>query len=1422
VPGDADPNQTGQNPTPARVNEAVQQSPENLQASEQDKQSDYTENLTQRDEQGNPATDDKGRPQALDQAGIDNAVDQQPQSAVVPTETNPAQDPQPSDADPASEEHADEAARPDAWNSPDLANDPNVPPRGDIRLEEDRRVHILDGDATGGGHRHGTGKPGKSEFPSRWSDDQTAGYVEDVARNPDSVTWIPGRDSWEVQGVRDGVTVTVAILPSGWIASAWPEPGGRGVVTNPRQQAPSQPLPALDRLRISGNIRNRILTEHGPNSSVPGNHRFPADWSAQRITEVINEIAREAIRNHHAQATPVGPNLWRLQGVRDGVTVTVDVRSDGRIRDASPEPGGRGVTQVPPAPAHEEASQSNGSQSGADGAPDVDASRDVSGPSDTGGARSGDPLSGRRGVAPDGSDTGGSTAESASSGLDPGTDSAAPTSGDVQNDNGSVRLDEGTTGPVGESAQRVADSSESDQHGVGRTGESPSGEVREETPGTDDRVADGASRREGVGRPGDQHGGPVAEVSGADLQPGTDGSLADPGRARSSPDGTGSTDSDLTQSDRGSTDTQPSTDETTGQDSRPTLQDVQQSGPDLTPDDVSNDTDVDTDIADDQAPTPLTDEQLADLQRGFIRNDHQIIAVAEDSPLRDAALRIGQRAGRLQLAIVSVDGQPTIGDQRLSYDDVLRIIKSSPEYQEHLRKLEAGLDSDFAVDLVSCGAVDLALHLAQNLQVQVDTSETYAWVFNNGQVASADGVAGKRGFLPAFKKRGFVTAHPDGTVTNDSTFVRDANRARARGLGVNPRLLDIERLRQELTNDPRVQHLDSPDADTDTDTQPGEDPASQTRDADTQPSQDSDTDPDEDQDRRSGQDSETRSDQDPASTDPDSESTTDTDSGTSADPASQSTADSDSQPDPDHDSQSDQDDGSPDTDEDSDSTGSPHRRGTRSAVREMLANRLSFMHSTAARRTTRWTIAAGLVGTGFVASGVAFAPVLAVALAVGFGAKAIESWLGPGHDAREGRGPAGGTSLRSGLFAHNDAPYTNLNMLRNGHTVPRTQELIAHVALAAGIDLTGIDVRIVEDPDEIRFLDEEGARAYVPTTPGLQQIRLGPAAFADRDTLARTLAHEQVHIQQLRSGVRVTHSSLPQLEEEAHAAEDPAAERQRQHSLWDSPEFTNDPDRPPLDENLRIEPSQHTHIFQGDNDGGGHAFGANRPGKTEFPERWGRVEGDPEWNTARTEDLIRDVVRHPDTIQRGTGDYWIVEGVRDGVNIRVRLKANGWIHTAIPLPGGLGVNETDPYLPPSESRDFKKKLRVICNPDYQPGMDGLRSFTGWTPGRIEDVVRSIARNPEQAIPHQPNRNEWILIGTHDGVTISVRLVPNVGQSSGSIVDAGVGIPTQVGGTDTNAPERGTGGLADGSDTGTVRGSTDGETRPGDSGISERG
>ena len=70
------------------------------------------------------------------------------------------------------------------WDSVDAADRPKAE---DIDVSAERTTHILDGDADGGGgHRHGVGKPGKTEFPASWDDEKIIDHRPvDVARRPD-------------------------------------------------------------------------------------------------------------------------------------------------------------------------------------------------------------------------------------------------------------------------------------------------------------------------------------------------------------------------------------------------------------------------------------------------------------------------------------------------------------------------------------------------------------------------------------------------------------------------------------------------------------------------------------------------------------------------------------------------------------------------------------------------------------------------------------------------------------------------------------------------------------------------------------------------------------------------------------------------------------------------------------------------------------------------------------------------------------------------------------------------------------------------------------------------------------------------------------------------------------------------------------
>ncbi len=111
------------------------------------------------------------------------------------------------------------------------------PPLDALRVPPERATHILDGDATGGGHRSGTGSPGKTEFPAHWDDDTILNAIEAVAHSPVDVhrQW---NQRWKARGELDDVPISVIITPDGSIWTAWPEEGGSGVVRNPEAGSP--------------------------------------------------------------------------------------------------------------------------------------------------------------------------------------------------------------------------------------------------------------------------------------------------------------------------------------------------------------------------------------------------------------------------------------------------------------------------------------------------------------------------------------------------------------------------------------------------------------------------------------------------------------------------------------------------------------------------------------------------------------------------------------------------------------------------------------------------------------------------------------------------------------------------------------------------------------------------------------------------------------------------------------------------------------------------------------------------------------------------------------------------------------------------------------------------------------------------------
>jgi hypothetical protein len=120
------------------------------------------------------------------------------------------------------------------WDAVDAGN---RPPLDALLVTPERAKHILDGDPNGsGGHRHGVGNPGKTEFPASWNDEKIMDNILDVANRPDQPpihqNW---NDRWLARGTREDVEIAVVITSDGLIWSGWPRLGGPGVVKNPQE-----------------------------------------------------------------------------------------------------------------------------------------------------------------------------------------------------------------------------------------------------------------------------------------------------------------------------------------------------------------------------------------------------------------------------------------------------------------------------------------------------------------------------------------------------------------------------------------------------------------------------------------------------------------------------------------------------------------------------------------------------------------------------------------------------------------------------------------------------------------------------------------------------------------------------------------------------------------------------------------------------------------------------------------------------------------------------------------------------------------------------------------------------------------------------------------------------------------------------------
>lgn len=105
-----------------------------------------------------------------------------------------------------------EAARPAAEDEKQLPaiDETDAVPKT-VTVSPDRRIHILSGDKTSGGHRRGTGIPGKTEFPTGWSDDKIVDAIDDVANDPKAKREQRADGRTVIEGTRDGVDIRVIV-----------------------------------------------------------------------------------------------------------------------------------------------------------------------------------------------------------------------------------------------------------------------------------------------------------------------------------------------------------------------------------------------------------------------------------------------------------------------------------------------------------------------------------------------------------------------------------------------------------------------------------------------------------------------------------------------------------------------------------------------------------------------------------------------------------------------------------------------------------------------------------------------------------------------------------------------------------------------------------------------------------------------------------------------------------------------------------------------------------------------------------------------------------------------------------------------------------------------------------------------------------
>ena len=104
-----------------------------------------------------------------------------------------------------------------------------------ISIPENRARHILDGDGRSGGHRFGTGNPGKTEFPASWTDAEIIEAIRQVAGTGTVVGSAHRVGDLLIGGELNGVRIRVVVRPNGEVRTGYPV-SGDGVIENPRRE----------------------------------------------------------------------------------------------------------------------------------------------------------------------------------------------------------------------------------------------------------------------------------------------------------------------------------------------------------------------------------------------------------------------------------------------------------------------------------------------------------------------------------------------------------------------------------------------------------------------------------------------------------------------------------------------------------------------------------------------------------------------------------------------------------------------------------------------------------------------------------------------------------------------------------------------------------------------------------------------------------------------------------------------------------------------------------------------------------------------------------------------------------------------------------------------------------------------------------